>query len=617
MATAEKHRSFDCPECIRVRFSFSFNEFCSYMDNLSGYADRPLPFVLRYLRRRLASHVVILVCVVAAVACSVGTQYGVKYLVDGLSAGPTRAGSVWLAFVFLMSLITADNFLWRIASWTASFTFVGVTGDLRRDIFRHLTGHAPSYFSDRLPGMLTSRITATSNAVFTVENMFVWNVLPPCIATIAAIALIGTVSLPMSAGLIVIAGAMVVAMFHLAAAGKPLHDDFADKAAAVDGEMVDVINNMPLVRAFCGLSFEHDRFDATVNRELTARGRSLRYLEKLRLTHAAITVALTIALLAWAIVLWQHGGATTGDVVLVCTLGLSILNATRDLAVALVDVTQHVARLTEAIATLLLPHELRDHPEAEPLVKSGAAIAFNNISFRYPGGLQVFDKFSLRLQPGQRVGLVGQSGGGKSSLFVLLQRFYDVQHGSITIDGQDISRVTQQSLRQAISVVPQDISLFHRSILENIRYGRPNATDDEVLRAAIAARCDFVETLPEGLATMVGDRGVKLSGGQRQRIAIARAFLKDAPILLLDEATAALDSESEEAIRESLGRLMRGRTVIAIAHRLATLRNFDRVVMLKAGKIIEDGPPDRLMQGQGPYRELVTQELSRLAKHAA
>ena len=587
------------------------------MDNLSGYANRPLPFVLRYLRQRMAAHVVILASVVAAVACSVGTQYGVKHLVDSLSAGPARAGGVWLAFILLMSLITADNFLWRIASWTASFTFVGVTGDLRRDIFRHLTGHAPSYFSDRLPGMLTSRITATSNAVFTVENMFVWNVLPPCIATVAAIALITTVSPLMAAGLIIIAGAMVIAMFHLAAAGKPLHDDFANKAAAVDGEMVDVINNMPLVRAFCGLSFEHNRFDATVNREVRARGRSLRYLEKLRIAHAAITVALTLGLLAWAVVLWQRGAATTGDVVLVCTLGLSILSATRDLAVALVDVTQHVARLTEAIATLLLPHALRDHPEAEPLVKAGAAIVFSKVSFRYPGGLQVFDKFNLRLNAGQRVGLVGQSGGGKSTIFVLLQRFYDVDQGHVAIDGQNISRVTQESLRAAISVVPKDISMFHRSIMENIRYGRPNATDDEVLRAAIAARCDFVETPPEGLDTMVGDRGVKLSGGQRQRIAIARAFLKDAPILLLDEATAALDSESEEAIREALARLMRGRTVIAIAHRLATLRNFDRVIMLQGGRIIEDGPPDRLMQGRGPYRELVAREMSRLAAHAA
>src|ERR1700739_4423450 len=330
------------------------------MDQLSGYAHRPFPFVLRYLRQRPVSHLVILSCVLAAVACSVGTQYGVKFLVDSLSGGPEHATNVWLAFALLMSLIASDNFLWRIASWVASYTFVGVTGDLRREMFRHLTGHAPSYFSDRMPGMLTSRITATSNAIFTVENMFVWNVLPPVIATIAAISLIGTVSLPMAGGLIVIAGGMVIAMFHLAAAGKPLHDDFADKAAAVDGEMVDVINNMPLVRAFCGLNFEHERFDATVNRELTARGRSLRYLEKLRLTHAGVTVALTIALLALAILLWRGGGATSGDVGLVCTLGLTILNGTRDLAVALGDVTPHVARMSEAIATLLLPHELCD-----------------------------------------------------------------------------------------------------------------------------------------------------------------------------------------------------------------------------------------------------------------
>src|SRR5437870_9291656 len=194
------------------------------MDNLSGYVRRPFQFVLRYLRRRRAAHMVIVSAVVAAVACSVGTQYGVKNLVDSLTAGSSHASNVWLAFAFLMSLIAADNFLWRIASWTASFTFVGVTADLRRDMFRHLTGHAPSYFTDRLPGMLTSRITATSNAVFTVENMFVWNVLPPCIATVSAIALIGTVSLSMSAGLIVIATILLMAMFRLAAAGKPLHD---------------------------------------------------------------------------------------------------------------------------------------------------------------------------------------------------------------------------------------------------------------------------------------------------------------------------------------------------------------------------------------------------------
>ena len=252
---------------------------------------------------------------------------------------------------------------------------------------------------------------------------------------------------------------------------------------------------------------------------------------------------LTIGLLAWAIVLWQRGAATTGDVILTCTLGLTILHATRDLAVALVDATQHVARLAEALPALLVPHDLRDHPEATALVENGARLSFERVSFRYPDGHRVFSNFNLEVEPGQRVGLLGQSGSGKSTLFALLQRFYDVQGGRILIDGQDIAKITQDSLRKAIAVVPQDVSLFHRSVMENIRYGKPEATDDMVLAAALAARCDFIEKLPDGFDTVVGARGVKLSGGQRQRIAIARAFLKDAPLLLLDEATSSLDIE--------------------------------------------------------------------------
>ena len=586
-------------------------------DDLCRFADRPFAFLARYLRARPASHSAIVALVLAAVGCAVTTQYAVKFLVDTL-AGHAAASGVWLAFLLLTALIAADNLLWRVAGWIASSTFVGVTGDLRRDLFRHLTGHAPSYFIERLPGMLTSRVTATSNAVYTVENMFVWNVLPPCAGTVGAIAFVLTVSGPMAAVLVVVAVIVVVAMFRLAAAGKPLHHDFADKAAAVDGEMVDVIGNMPVVRAFGGIMREHKRFDGTLDREMGARRRSLRYLERLRLLHAVVTVVLTIGLLAWAIVLWQRGAATTGEVVLVCTLGLAVLHATRDLAVALVDVTQHMARLSEALATLLVPHELRDHPEATPLVRRGASVAFDDVSFSYPDGRKVFTHFNLRLAPGQRVGLVGRSGSGKSTLLALLQRFYDVQRGRILIDGQDVCRVTQQSMREAISVVPQDISLFHRSVMENIRYGRPNASDADVLQAAVAAKCrDFIEDLPDGFATLVGERGVKLSGGQRQRIAIARAFLKDAPILLLDEATSALDIDSEEAIREALGRLMQERTVIAIAHRLSTLRSFDRIVVLQEGRLHEDGPPDTLMRRKGLYRELVMREMNRLSKQAA
>ena len=585
------------------------------MADFCDYAGRPLAFILRYVRRRPIAHAIVLAAVLAAVACSVGAQYGVKYLVDTLSQGATAG--VWTAFILLGSLIAADNLLWRLASWIANFAFVAVTGDLRRDLFRHLTGHSPGYFAERLPGTLTSRITATSNAVFTGENMFVWNVLPPCAATLAAIALVCTVSWPMAAGLAIVAGIMVCIMFRMAAAGRPLHHDFASKAAAVDGEMTDVVTNMPLVRAFGGFLREHRRFDATVEREMEARRRSLFYLEKLRIFHAVVTIILALGLLAWAIMLWQQGNATTGDVVLICTLGLSVLHATRDLAVALVDITQHVARLSEALATLLVPHELRDHPEAAPLIRRGASVKFEHVHFRYGAGQQIFEDFNLSFTPGERVGLVGHSGGGKSTLFALLQRFYDVQDGRILIDGQDVARVTQESLREAIGVVPQDISLFHRSVMENIRYGRPDASDEEVLDAAFAARCDFIENLPAGMRTLVGERGLKLSGGQRQRIAIARAFLKNAPLLLLDEATSALDSESEEAIREALGRLMHGRTVIAIAHRLSTVRNFDRVVVLALGKVVQDGPPDLLVRREGLYGQLIQREMRRLTSQAA
>jgi ATP-binding cassette, subfamily B, bacterial len=585
------------------------------MADLCDYAGRPFSFVLRYVRLRPIPHAVILCAVIAAVACSIGTQYGVKFLVDILSSND--GAQVWIAFGLLGSLIAADNLLWRLAGWVSNSAFVGVTGDLRRDLFGHLTGHSPEYFAERLPGTLTSRVTATSNAVFTGENMFVWNVLPPCVATFAAIALVFTVSLPMAASLAVVAGSMVFIMFRLAAAGRPLHHDFACKAAAVDGEMTDVVSNMPLVRAFGGFLRERRRFDATVKHEMEARRRSLFYLEKLRIFHAVVTIILALGLLAWSIRLWQHGAATTGDVVLICTLALSVLHATRDLAVALVDITQHIARLSEALGTLLVPHNLRDHPEATAFVGGGASVKFENVHFRYGAGQQIFENLNLTFRPGERVGLVGRSGGGKSTLFALLQRFYDVQDGRILIDGQDIARVTQESLRESIGVVPQDISLFHRSVMENIRYGKPDASDEDVREAALAARCEFIEDLPEGMRTLVGERGVKLSGGQRQRIAIARAFLKNAPLLLLDEATSALDSESEEAIRQALGRLMHGRTVIAIAHRLSTVRSFDRVVVLQLGKVVQDGAPDFLLRREGLYRQLVQREMDRLASQAA
>ena len=332
-----------------------------------------------------------------------------------------------------------------------------------------------------------------------------------------------------------------------------------------------------------------------------------------------MTAGLTAGLLAWAILLWENGSATSGDVVLVTSLGFTILHGTRDLAVALVDTIQHVARLSEALATLLLPHEMVDANGARTLEAARGRVEFRNVTYSYPASSQsVLDNFSVTIEAGTRVGLVGRSGSGKSTVLSLLQRQRDVPSGRIIIDGHDIAGLTQESLRNAIGVVPQDVSLFHRSVMENIRYGRPDATDSEVKAAAEAASCrQFIEALPEGYDTEVGDRGVKLSGGQRQRLAIARAFLRNSPILLLDEATSALDSESEAAVQRALNRLMQGRTVIAVAHRLSTLQDFDRILVMQSGKILQDGTPAELECSNGPFRDLLRRQSREIAMLAA
>jgi ATP-binding cassette, subfamily B, bacterial len=578
----------------------------------------PLAFVAHYMMRRAGAHVAVLACVVGAVACAIASQYAVKYLIDVLALGNSAA--LLPAYGFLVALIVADNLLWRVGGWIASRVFVDVTGDVRRDLFAHLSGHAPSYFSDRLPGQLAGRISATANAIFTTESTLAWHVLPPCVAVGGAIVVLASIDLAMAACVSVAAAALAFAMYRLAKRGTPLHRRYAQKAAAVDGELVDVIGNMGIVRIFGATLREQTRLSGKIGLELTARERSLKYLELLRLIHALVTIVLTAALLGWALLLWTQGAATPGDVVLVSSLGFAILHGTRDLAVALVDLTQHIARLAEAVSTLLVPHALPDSPGAQPLHDlrgHGVSIAFEGVGFAYPERRVTLDGFNLSIAAGQRVGLVGSSGAGKSTVLTLLQRFYDVGAGRILIAGRDIRDLTQESLRSAIATVPQDVSLFHRSVLENIRYGRPEASDEEVHAAAAAARCDaFIEAMPNGFDTIVGDRGVRLSGGQRQRVAIARAFLKNAPIVLLDEATSALDSESEAAVQDALARLMRHRTVVAIAHRLSTLQRFDRIVVMDSGRVIDQGTPAALAARPGPYRALLDRQLGRVLEAA-
>jgi ATP-binding cassette, subfamily B, bacterial len=588
-------------------------------DTLPALRTRPIAFLAHYLRRHPIGHAIVLSSVLLAVGASVSTQYGMKHLIDVIAGGPAAAGTrVWWAFALLAGLVAADNLLWRVAGYTAARTFVAVTGDIRADLFAFLSGHSPAYFAERLPGALASRISATANAAFTVENTGSWNVLPPIIAVVCAIALIGSVNRPLAAVLIGFSAALGALVYYLARRGTKLHRAYAGKAAAVDGELVDVIGNFSVVRAFGAVLREQRRFGATMRDEMAARRRSLFYLENLRLIHAVLTALASAGVIAWGVHLWEAGHASVGDIVLLTSLAFTILHSTRDLAVALVDLTQHVARLEEAIGALLIPHELPDRADAMPLVPGPGQVTFEHVRFAYPSRAPVLREFDLTIQPGQRVGLVGFSGAGKSTVLSLLQRFYDVESGRITIDGQDIRDVKQDSLRQSMAIVPQDISLFHRSVLDNIRYARPDASEADVLAAAEMAHCrEFIEALPDGFATMVGNRGTKLSGGQRQRLAIARALLKNAPILLLDEATSALDSDSERAIQAALDRLMHGRTVIAIAHRLSTLQRFDRIIVMDQGRIIDDGSPGELAARPGPYRELLRNQMMQPLQEAA
>jgi ATP-binding cassette subfamily B protein len=568
-------------------------------------ANGAIRFLGRYVRRRLLSHLIVLFSVLAAVGCSVASQYAVKHLVDVLGTQNPTSEVLWGAVGLLLALVAGDNLLWRLAGWVSTHAFVAVGGDMRLELFDHLSGQGTRYFVDQFPGALAGRITAAANASWTIENSLTWTTIPPGIAVILSICVLGTINWHLTAVLLVVVAVLGAVIAWLASHGSELHQSFAGHAAHVSGDLTDVVTNISLVRSFGAARREQQRLSGKIDDEMQAQRASLRSLERLRLFHAFTVFCVTAGVLIWSVELWRRREISTGDVVLTTTLGFTVLHASRDFAMALVDMVQQFAKLGEAVQVLGLPHEMPDAPDAKPLIVSGGAVSFRNVNFSYPTGQSVLANFVLDVPAGQKIGLVGRSGAGKSTIIALLQRLYDPSSGYVLIDGQDIARVTQESLRGSIAVVQQDISLFHRSLLENLRYGRPEASDVEVFRAVEAAKCtEFIREMPEGFDTLVGERGMKLSGGQRQRLAIARAFLMDAPIVLLDEATSALDTESEQSIQEALARLFKGRTVIAIAHRLSTLDAFDRIVVLDRGRIVEDGPPRRLLQSKGVYSRM-------------
>ncbi|MBV9862345.1 MAG: ABC transporter ATP-binding protein [Alphaproteobacteria bacterium] len=569
------------------------------------FLTRPGLFLWHLVARRPWRFAALFAFVVGAGSCAVGVQYGMKMLIDALSGAGNTVDRVVVALSVFLTLMAAESALWRLSGWLGCLTVVGTGVDVRMLLFEHLCGHSMTYFAAHRAGALGQRITATANAIGAFIGALIWNIAPPCIDFIGAVIVFSTVNTSMALALIGLVCVLAGGIGLLLRRGRPLQRAHAEQVNEAGGELVDIVSNIWAVKAFSAAKRERARLASVFGTEASAHRRSWLFLERTRVLHDICLWLMGGSMLAWAVYLWYRGEITAGSVLVISAMTFRILHGSRELALSLMGMTQHFGVVDETLRVLGQRHQIADSGHARALIPLGGAIEFEDVCFAYGDGSRVLEHFDLRVEAGEKVGIVGPSGAGKSTIVQLIQRLHEVQSGRILVDGQLINDLSQESLREAIAVVPQDIAVFHRSVLENIRYGRPDASDEEVLGAARAALCDdFIGELSEGYQTIVGERGVRLSGGQRQRIGIARALLKSAPIMLLDEATSALDTETEIMIRNALLRFAHNRTVVAVAHRLSTLMAFDRIVVLSEGRIVEDGVPAELRRRRGVFERM-------------
>jgi ATP-binding cassette subfamily B protein len=377
----------------------------------------------------------------------------------------------------------------------------------------------------------------------------------------------------------------------------------------VNGKIVDSVTNILNTKLFARLNFEREFLNGFLELEAETGRRTFWYMERIRWFQFTAAALLKIGIVYYALTLWDAGLISVGEFTMSMGLTLLIISDARNLTRRFLELFEYVGNIANGVETIVQTHEIVDSPNAVPLKVSQGRIEFRQVCFSYDENKTVFDNLNVVIESGQRVGLVGFSGSGKSTFVSLILRSFEPQSGQILIDGMDIQQVLIDSLHEQVSLIPQDPSLFHRSLKENIGYGRLEADDEAIAEAARLAHADeFIALMPEGYDALVGERGVKLSGGQRQRIAIARVMLKDAPILLLDEATSSLDSVTEKAIQENLDRVMGRKTVIAIAHRLSTIAHLDRILVFDKGRIVEDGEHEQLLALQGFYYRLWTMQ---------
>ncbi len=541
-----------------------------------------------------------------------GNPYVMSLVVDKVSQGSVPADQVFEAFgPYIMALIVinvcgqACSKLQDYSSWKLQ---IAVNYDLATMCFDALSNQSMSFHSNSFSGTLVSQTSKFMSAYTLLLN----NITFPFLPVVCSVVFTCSILLPVVP--VYVAVLMVLLVVYASVSyvmyRRILH--LNEKAASaqnqLSGELSDAVTNILAVKTYGREDYEKQLFDEA-NREVVARDSRRMGASFAR---GVATACITLVIMSVVAVFIAGGnawfGITPGTLIIMFTYTYTLTNQFNFISTGLQRFNQAFGDASGMTSVLDEPRLVSDRPDARPLVVDAGAIDFRGINFWYPDGgadRQVFDDFALSIPAGQRVGLVGKSGAGKTTLTKLLLRLADIQEGEILVDGQDVAATTQQSLRRSIAYVPQESLLFHRSIAENIAYGRPDATLDEIREAAASANAlEFIERLPQGFDTLVGERGIKLSGGQRQRIAIARAMLADAPILVLDEATSALDSESEAAVQEALARLMEGRTAIVVAHRLSTVASLDRIVVLKEGRIVEDGPHAELVELGGEYSQL-------------
>ncbi|KTD74668.1 ABC transporter ATP-binding protein [Legionella waltersii] len=535
--------------------------------------------------------------------------YSLKMIVDGivnhqggrLTIFQSIAPALWLGGIAWFSFII----VLRLHNWWQAYLVPRFQAKIRMTVLSYLMQHSHHFFSNQMAGNLANKISDIPRSIEAIRKIISWSV----ITTIAAITVSMFFLLTINSwfAVILLTWISIQLLISLFAAKKinKLAKVNAEDKSQLKGKIVDTLNNINTVKLFAQNEYEKKYVMKSQLKEVHSNSRLIYFINVFRL-FVDIPVSIMLVVMIYSVVsFWQRELITTGDLVFIFTTSFAIMTQMWNLSNSLCDLFIEVGIVKQALAILSIPIEVKDAEDAKELKVTQGEIRFDNVTFHHKEGLELFNNKSLVIPPKQKVGLVGYSGSGKTTFINLILRYFDVNAGRILIDNQDISKATQYSLRKSISMIPQDTHLFHRTLIENIKYGKEDANIEDIVAAADMANCiDFIQNLSQGFDTVVGERGTKLSGGQRQRIAIARAFLHHAPILVLDEATSQLDSLTEEYIQESLQSLCEGKTTIVVAHRLSTLLHMDRILVFDKGVIVEDGSHEELIARNGLYKSM-------------